>query len=193
MADFAVIPRLLQQTFLVAASSLALAGCATTPPSGHSSQLDTLIVFADPAMCEFTDQTRKLIHGFYIGDPTAVLEDTWIQPGAVPDHLRDRFGPITRIKHDGWWTIRTETRGSLRDLPLVAIAHGFPEGGAPGDITFEFAGPMKTVERAAHARGFTARAGRSVQMGVPDGYAYEISLHPGSHDGNRSYLSCGAY
>lgn len=175
-----------------AALPLLMAGCATQPaPRPQGQALDALLAFADPAICRQTDATARLIEGFVRNDPLAMDSDSWIEPGAVPAELRDRFGPITRIKHDEWWTIRTPVRGTLWGLPLTAIEQDFPVGGDAGGTTFEFHASARMVERAARARGLMARAGRSVPMGVPDGLAWEIGLHPDDDDPRRSRLSCG--
>ena len=141
-------------------------------------------------MCRFTEATANLLGGLVRND-SDTLSDRWIEPGEAPAGLQDRLGPIVRIKHDEWWTIRTSVRGTLWGLPLSAIEQDFPIGGDAGGITFEFAAPLHAVERAARARGFLARAGRSVPMGVPDGLMYSIDLYPDQSDRRRSALSCG--
>ena|GEM_PF-5607834 len=172
-----------------AAACGALAACASRPSQTGAAELGPVIAFADPAMCRFTDDTAKLIAGFVRNDPDT-LSDNWIRSGAVPAHLRDRLGPIERIKHDGWWVIRTEARGTLWGLPLLAIEQDFPEGGDPGGFTFEFAAPVAEVERITRARGFVARAGEEVAMGEPDALMYAVGLHP-TADGRGAYFGCG--
>ena len=154
-----------------------------------ATELDSLIAFSNPAMCEMTPETAALVAGMFRNN-LDTLSDSWIQPGAVPAHLREQLGPITRHKYDGWWTIRTAVRGKLWELPLIAIEQAFPEGGDPGWITFEFQAPVETVERAACERGFIAEAGKAVQMGPPDLMSYEIDLYPAPRDRSRSLLSC---
>lgn len=173
-----------------AAACGVLAGCASPVAPKASAALDAVLAFSDPAMCQFTEDTSRLLAGFVRNDPDT-LSDRWIRPGTVPAHLREQLGPITRIKHDGWWTIRTQTRGKLWGLPLAAIEQDFPIGGDPGGITFEFLAPVEIVERAARRRGFPARAAQSVQMGEPDVYAYEMDLFSAPQDDRRSLLTCG--
>ena len=154
-----------------------------------ATELDSLIAFSNPAMCEMTPETAALVAGLFRNDPDT-QGDSWIQPGAVPAHLRDQLGPITRQKYDGWWTIRTAVRAKLWELPLIAIEQVFPEGGDPGGITFEFQAPVETVERAARERGFIAEAGKAVPMSPPDALSYEIDLYPAPRDRSRSLLGC---
>lgn len=178
------------RTTFAACCGLLLAGCATSSPPIAGPSLDSLIAFSDPAMCRLTEETGKLIVGLVRNDPNAMDSDSWIEPGEVPPHLEDRLGPIIRVKHDEWWVIRTETRGTLWGLPLTAIEEDFPVGGDAGGITLEFAAPPSAVERAARARGFVARAGEAIPMGVPDGMAHEIFLRRAPGNRSRSHLSC---
>ena len=181
-----------RRLLVVAVAATALASSASAAPvtSAAPPALDPHIGFADPAMCYFTDETEKLVGGLIAYDPEFMHEEGWIQPGAVPERLRDRLGPIALVTHDGWWTIRTEARGTLWGLPLSAIEQILPVGGDPGGITFVFDAPVEAVGRAARERGFVARAGQSVPMGEPDGYAYEITLRPHPDDERQSLLSC---
>ena len=173
------------------AGAIALAaGCtAPQPPRTAGIGLDAILAFADPATCKLNDDAAQLMAGFVGGDGDT-LSDEWIRPGTVPERLRDRLGPIKLIRHDGWWVIRTEARGELWGLPLVAIAQEFPEGGDPGGFTFEFQAPAAQVERAARARGFPARSGQDVAMGEPDGLVHSVGVHPIA-DGQRATFGCG--
>lgn len=173
------------------AGAIALAAGCTAPefPRAAGVELDAILAFTDPATCKLDDDAAQLMAGFVGGDGDT-LSDDWLRPGTVPERLRDRLGPIKLIRHDGWWVIRTEARGDLWGLPLVAIAQEFPEGGDPGGFTFEFQAPAAQVERAARARGFVARAGRDVAMGEPDGLVYSVGVHPIA-GGQRATFGCG--
>lgn len=184
---------------VIAAVAIATAPAAgvSARPDAPSHQLDQLIEFGDPSLCQFTDATHRLLSGFTRHDPrgrldpvTAQEEGTWVTPGYVPDHLRDRFGPITRVIEDNWWIIRTEVRGTLWGLTLTAIEEDFP-GLDGGGFTFVFDAPLAAVEAAARARGLTARAGQTVPLGEPDGYAHDIVLEASEDDPRLSRLYCG--
>lgn len=197
MTAASLVPVSMWQPLVAIAMTAALAAGACAKPIAPLPELDTLITLTDPAMCEFTAETRQLIAGFFVQDPKSLQDPItsqdkgdWIRSGVVPEHLRDRFGPITRTIHDEWWIVRTEARGSLWGLPLRAIEQDFPVGGDPGALTFVFDAPIAEVERAVRARGMVARAGQAVPMGEPNGYDYAIILESASEDAHHSRLTC---
>lgn len=164
---------------------------AGAEPHGQIGELDSLVSFANPAMCYLSETTDALFASFYANDPAFMHEDGWFVAGSVPESLRDRLGPVSLITHDSWWTVRTEARGTLWGLRLVAIEQDFPIGGDPGAFAFVFDAPLTAVEAASRARGFVARAGQTVPMGEPDGYDYTITLELDATDNRFSRLSCG--
>ena len=166
-----------------------VAGCATPRPLPTDPSLDVFITFRDPAMCEQWSATERLFGSFVLIDPT--LDGDWVRPGIVPPGLCDRLGPITVSEDDGSYTVTTASRGTLWGLKLLAIHQLFPQGGDPGGFTLEFDSPIDVVERIVRDLGFTAVAGKSVQMGPPDGYAYEIDLVRSPDESKHTLLSCG--
>lgn len=150
--------------------------------------LDSLLGFTDPATCATSEPHTRFLDAMVVGDANEGFRAGRL---LVPGALLSAFGPIKVVRHDGWWTVGVAVRGTLFDLPVSRIDHALPEGGDPGDVTYEFAAPVERVEQVLRARGFPARAGKDVTLGPPDGYEHIMSLQAHPDDARLSQFGCG--
>lgn len=166
---------------------LALAGCAHSG-ARQLVRLDDFLAFSNPAMCESAPEHTRFLRALFAGDA-----NDGFRPGLVlaPEAIRGAFGPIEVKRHDSWWSVTVPASGTLFGLKLRQIAHALPEGGDPGDVTYSFEASLDDVARALRERGFPAKAGASVEMGPPDGYAYELSVTADPDRAGRTHFSCG--
>lgn len=168
-----------------------LGGCATvTKPASSLPDLDALLGFDDPALCRESARLTAFMGEMVTGDA-----NIGFRPGriAASPELASAFGAIEVRAEDGYTVVSVSVRGSWLGLPLVAVHQGFPEGGDPGDFSFELAARVPIVERQLRAAGFPVRAGREVQVGPPEGYTHVMTLVADPDRPGHSLFGCGFY
>ncbi|GGB52815.1 hypothetical protein [Blastomonas aquatica] len=170
-----------------------LSGCAERKMPG-STVLDGLLAFEDPAMCRPGAEMARFLQAMVVVDPQAVLDpDKHLRSGRIdaPRSLAAHFGRIEMTRHDGWTAFSVRVSGTMLGLPLHAIHQTFPEGGDPGDLSFEFAVPAGAAFSALRGGGFPVEINRDVSLGPPDGYELFVSLQASPDAPDRSLLTCG--
>lgn len=183
----------MKQIAAIAMGAALLSGCAERQMPGRA-DLDGLLTFEDPAMCRLGTETTRFLQAMVVVDPQAVLDpDQHLRLGRIdaPPSLAAQFGPIEMARHDGWTAFSVRVSGTMLGLPLHAIHQTFPEGGDPGDFSFEFAVPAPTAFAALRSGGFPVEINRDVSLGPPDGYELFVSLQASPDAPDRSLLTCG--
>jgi len=177
----------------IAMAAALLSGCAERQMAGPA-VLDGLLAFDDPAMCRPGPETARFLQAMVVVDPQAVIDpDKHLRPGKidVPPSLAAHFGPIEMTRHDGWTAFSVRVSGTMLGLPLHAIHQTFPEGGDPGDLSFEFAVPPLAALSALRRGGFPVEINQDVSLGPPDGYEFFVNLQASPDAPDRSLLTCG--
>jgi hypothetical protein len=170
-----------------------LSGCAAPQMPGPTA-LDGLLTFEDPSMCRLGTETAQFLQAMVVVDTQAVVDpDRHLRLGRIvaPPSLTAHFGRIEMTRHDGWTSFSVRASGTMLGLPLHAIHQTFPEGGDPGDFTFEYAVPASAAFPVLRKGGFPVEINRDVLLGPPDGYEFFISLQDSPDSPNRSLLTCG--
>ncbi len=165
-----------------------VAGCATTPPGSGKANLDGLLSFTNPALCEPSPTFSAFLSAQVEGDANEGLRAGKVQ---VPPHYVPAIGRIRVRKEPHYWVVWVPVRGTWLGMPVLAVHQALPEGGDPGDFSIELSAPVSEAERRLKGAGFPARAGEQVTLGPPDGYAHVMTLVSAPGRPGRSMFGCG--
>lgn len=178
---------------VIAMGAALLSGCAARQMPGPTA-LDGLLAFEDPSMCRLAAETARFLEAMVVVDPQAVNDpDLHLRKGRIdaPSMLVDHFGRIEMTRHDGWTAFSVRAAGTMLGLPLHAIHQTFPEGGDPGDFTFEFAVPASAALPALRNAGFPVEINRDLWLGPSEGHELFVGLQGSPDAPDRSLLTCG--
>jgi len=179
--------------FATVAIAALVSGCMPRQSSGPVA-LDALLSFEDPALCNLSPETARFLQAMVAIDPDAVVDpDRHLRVGqiAAPAPLIRAFDKVEMTRHDGWTSFVVRTSGTMLGLPLYAIHQTYPEGGDPGEFSFEFAAPVAAVFSTLRKNGFPVEIDKDVSLGEPDGYERFVSLQESPDAPQRSLLTCG--
>jgi hypothetical protein len=172
----------------------ALASGCTPRQSSAPGALDPLLSFADPALCTLSPETERFLQAMVVINPDAVVDpDRHLRVGQIlaPAPFIGAFDKVEKTRHDGWTSFSVRTSGTMLGLPLHAIHQTYPEGGDPGELSFEFAAPVAAVVSTLRANGFPVEIDNDVSLGQPDGYERFVSLQESPDAPQRALLTCG--